>query len=50
MVSDAAGRRRLAELEEVLQDRLAAHRIRRDWVFCNLPPAWVQHLRREQVE
>ncbi|MFN0052397.1 MAG: class I SAM-dependent methyltransferase [Planctomycetales bacterium] len=44
MVSNAAGRRRLQELEGVLQEQLQKHRIRRDWVFVNAPPAWVQHL------
>lgn len=37
-------RSRLATLDEIIQPHLQAHRIRRDWVFANLPPAWVQHL------
>jgi phospholipid N-methyltransferase len=45
IVSNANGKQRLSELEVVLQEYLGAHRIRRDWVFVNLPPAWVQHLR-----
>lgn len=47
VVSNRAGRERLGELEDVLQDYLCRHRFRRDWVFVNIPPAWVQHLRRE---
>jgi phospholipid N-methyltransferase len=45
VVSDRAGRARLGALETVLQEYLGRHRFRRDWVFVNLPPAWVQHLR-----
>jgi phosphatidylethanolamine/phosphatidyl-N-methylethanolamine N-methyltransferase len=46
-VSNRMDRARLAELEKVLHDYLGPHRFRRDWVFVNLPPAWVQHLRRD---
>ena len=42
-----AGRERLGDLEAVLQEYLGRHRFRRDWVFVNIPPAWVQHLRRD---
>jgi phospholipid N-methyltransferase len=45
LVSGADERRRLNELESVIAPYFAQHRIRRDWVFVNLPPAWVQHLR-----
>lgn len=45
LVSGADGRRRLSELEVVLQQHLGSRRFARDWVFLNLPPAWVQHLR-----
>ena len=38
-------RQRLHALDEIIQPHLAAHRVRRDWVFANVPPAWVQHLR-----
>lgn len=44
MVSNAAGRQRLSELDAALVEYQRAHRIRRDWVFVNFPPAWVQHL------
>jgi phospholipid N-methyltransferase len=46
-VSNRAGRARLGDLEKVLREHLSRHRFRRDWVFVNLPPAWVQHLRAE---
>jgi phospholipid N-methyltransferase len=45
LVSSRTGRERLMRLESVLQELLARSRIRRDWVFVNVPPAWVQHLR-----
>lgn len=45
IVSDSNGKQRLTELEVVLKEYLEAHRFRRDWVFVNVPPAWVQHLR-----
>jgi phospholipid N-methyltransferase len=38
-------RDRLAAIEELLQARFRELRNRRDWVFWNFPPAWVQHLR-----
>jgi len=44
MVSNSDGRRRLSDLELVLREYLDSRRIRRDWVFVNVPPAWVQHL------
>jgi len=44
-VVGSAERARLAALEEILQEYLGRCRIRQDWVFINLPPAWVQHLR-----
>ena len=44
-VSNHDGRVRLGRLEAVLQEYLGRHGFRRDWVFVNLPPAWVQHLR-----
>jgi phosphatidylethanolamine/phosphatidyl-N-methylethanolamine N-methyltransferase len=44
IVSNQSGRQRLGDLEVILQEYLGNHRIRRDWVFVNLPPAWVQHL------
>jgi phospholipid N-methyltransferase len=43
-VSNRTGRERLGALEDVLGEYLGRHRFRRDWVFVNFPPAWVQHL------
>ena len=39
-----AERQRLQGLEEIIGPLLRQHRVRRDWIFRNLPPAWVQHL------
>jgi phosphatidylethanolamine/phosphatidyl-N-methylethanolamine N-methyltransferase len=46
LVAGAVERDRLADLDRVLGSFLTRHRFRRDWVFVNIPPAWVQHLRR----
>src|SRR5262249_53818395 len=47
LVSGRAERDRLAGLEAVIRSFLDRHQFRRDWVLCNLPPAWVQHLRKD---
>lgn len=47
MVSRGAERERLRKIEEILRTRFTHHRFRRNWVFVNVPPAWVQHLRKE---
>ena len=47
VVSRSPERTRLAEIERILQSRFARHRFHTDWVFVNVPPAWVQHLRRD---
>jgi len=39
---------RLAAIERIMQTRFQAQRFRRDWIFMNVPPAWVQHLRRPE--
>jgi phospholipid N-methyltransferase len=44
MVSVGTEKARLGAIERVLRERFARHRIRKDWVFVNVPPAWVQHL------
>lgn len=46
MVSGRDERQRLRDLEAIIGPYLADRRVRRDWVFANLPPAWVQHLRK----
>lgn len=44
-LSNGAEKARLTELDEILLQNIRQYRIRRDWVFANFPPAWVQHLR-----
>lgn len=38
-------RERMKQIESVMRDRFAQHRFKTDWVFPNVLPAWVQHLR-----
>jgi phospholipid N-methyltransferase len=45
-VTRGAEKERLAAIERIMQSRFQSQRIRRDWIFMNVPPAWVQHLRR----
>jgi phospholipid N-methyltransferase len=50
LVSRQSERTRLAELDRVLNAFLSAHGASRDSVFFNLPPAWVQHLKKGRSE
>ncbi len=45
LVARNGDKSRLAELDTVIRRHLGQHRFRQDWVFLNVPPAWVQHLR-----
>ena len=45
-LAHGAERARLLEIEKLLQTQFAQYRFRQDWVFVNVPPAWVQHLRK----
>ncbi|MBI1312509.1 methyltransferase domain-containing protein [bacterium] len=47
-MGSASERVRMQAIESIMSDHCRDHRIRRDWVFVNLPPAWAQHLRRSQ--
>lgn len=47
LLSGRAERSRLQALDEIMGEYLRRHRIRRDRVFANFPPAWVQHLRKD---
>lgn len=46
IVASKDDRARLTALEAILSRTLANHRLATDWVMCNVPPAWVQHLRK----
>ena len=50
LVSKSAEKQRLADLDRILGAQLDQHRVARDWVFVNAPPAWVQHLRRRTAD
>ena len=45
----ASERQRMRVLSELLAEYLARYHFDTDWVFANLPPAWVQHLRNNNV-
>jgi phosphatidylethanolamine/phosphatidyl-N-methylethanolamine N-methyltransferase len=47
LVARGAERTRIKDLDRIVNGRLERHGFRRDWVFLNLPPAWVQHLRQD---
>lgn len=50
VVGKKSERDRIRELDALLNSYLDRHRIDRDWVLCNLPPAWVQHLRVDDAQ
>jgi len=45
LVSTASERTRLKGVGEAIGSALDAHEFARDWVWPNVPPAWVHHLR-----
>jgi len=45
--SGRAERQRLHGIRRAIHDVLKMHEIRRDAVWCNIPPAWVHHVRVE---
>jgi phospholipid N-methyltransferase len=45
LVSGREERARLRGITRALQSVLGPHEIRRDWVWPNVPPAWVHHVR-----
>lgn len=49
LVSKPPEKQRLGELGTIMEEYIASHRFRRSWVFINVPPAWVQHLRKPQL-
>lgn len=42
-------RERLKSIDSTMARYCQQHRVRRDWIFVNLPPAWVQHLRKDET-
>ena len=45
MVTLGRDRRRIREVNAVLEGHIGRHRVRRESILINVPPAWVQHLR-----
>ncbi|HZZ30216.1 MAG TPA: methyltransferase domain-containing protein [Pirellulales bacterium] len=45
LVSGPPGRARLQGIGQVLERTLMGREIKRDWVWPNMPPAWVHHVR-----
>ena len=45
VVTSAKGRERLRGISKALHATLDGREIKRDWVWPNLPPAWVHHVR-----
>ncbi len=43
-ISQSAERQRMIQIDQIANEYLSKYRIRQDWVFANLPPAWAQHL------
>ncbi len=41
-------RARLKSIDKTMGDYCSKQRIRRDWIFPNIPPAWVQHLQKPE--
>ena len=48
IVTAGATRQKIHAVDRILAGHLQRHRLRRDTVFLNVPPAWVQHLRVEK--
>ena len=44
-ISGRAERARLRGIGQVVGRLLKDHEIRRDWIWSNVPPAWVHHVR-----
>jgi len=47
LVTAGEEKARLQALDEIMRSYRSRHHLRTDWVFANLPPAWVQHLRND---
>ena len=50
LVGRRAERERIRRIESIMRSAFDKHRVRRDWVFVNIPPAWVQHLKHPASE
>ncbi len=48
-VTPGAGGKKIREIHRIVESYLSKHRVARDSVLLNAPPAWVQHLQAEIV-
>lgn len=46
-ISSRSERERITQIDQVMQQYCQRHRIARDKIWLNVPPAWVQHLKAE---
>ena len=44
MVTLGNGRRRVREVNAIMEGHIGRHRVRRENILINVPPVWVQHL------
>jgi hypothetical protein len=44
-VSGSADRQRLRAISAILDETLTGREFKRDWIWPNVPPAWVHHVR-----
>jgi phospholipid N-methyltransferase len=44
LVTSGGEKARLASLDGVIGEYRSRYHVRTDWIFANIPPAWVQHL------
>lgn len=45
LVGQGKERDRFRDIHRLLRDKLRRHEMRREWIWPNVPPAWVHHLR-----
>ncbi|MBX3415751.1 MAG: methyltransferase domain-containing protein [Pirellulales bacterium] len=49
LVGQGKDRDRFRAIHGLLRDKLRKHEIRREWIWPNVPPAWVHHMRLDEV-
>ncbi len=50
VVTSGAEKKRIREIDQIVAEWQDNYRFERNWVFANIPPAWVQHLRKPLTE
>ncbi len=49
IVTRGEERVRIHTLDEIMSSHTNQYRFKKSWVFVNMPPAWVQHLRKDEA-